>query len=163
MSAATVEPTWQLVSPADFPQVLAIEQRAYSHPWSAANFQDSISSGYRIQGLWQGDELIAYSVCMPGVEELHLLNFTVSPNHQSQGHARRLLQDVCEAAAARGFGWIWLEVRASNARAIAVYERFGFSRVGERKGYYPLSRTERENAIVMSLEIAQASTGGPAA
>jgi ribosomal-protein-alanine N-acetyltransferase len=49
--------------------------------------------------------------------------------------------------------WIWLEVRVSNVRAIAVYERFGFRAVGERKNYYPLAPGVRENAMIMSLRL----------
>ncbi len=157
--ALATECSMRAVNAKHLPELLAIEQRAYSHPWSHTNFTDSLASGYRIQGLWLGNALIGYSVAMDGVDELHLLNFTVAPEHQGQGHARALLGDLCEAAESRGFAWIWLEVRASNARAIAVYERFGFARVGQRKGYYPLDRTEREDAIVMSLEIAEARLG----
>jgi [ribosomal protein S18]-alanine N-acetyltransferase len=146
---------FELLTANDLAQVLHVEQRAYSHPWSMQNFQDSLASGYRLQGLWQGQQLLAYSVCMPGVDELHLLNFTVNPSHQGQGVARMLMGDVCAAAHARRFEWIWLEVRQSNARAIAVYERLGFARVGQRRGYYPMSHTQREDAIVMSLEVAK--------
>jgi ribosomal-protein-alanine N-acetyltransferase len=51
--------------------------------------------------------------------------------------------------------WVWLEVRRSNVRAIAVYERHGFQQVGVRKGYYPATRAGREDAIVMTLALAR--------
>ena len=82
---------------------------------------------------------------------MHLLNITVAPVCQGQGWGRVLLQSVVDASQACHAQCLWLEVRASNARALSVYERFGFRRVGERKRYYPLSAEQREDAIVMSL------------
>ena len=51
---------------------------------------------------------------------------------------------------------LWLEVRESNERARAVYERYGFVEVGRRRGYYPAPRFAREDAIVMSLGVSGA-------
>ncbi len=48
---------------------------------------------------------------------------------------------------------VLLEVRPSNARALAVYERFGFAEIGRRKGYYPAHEGKREDAIVMRLAV----------
>ena len=53
---------------------------------------------------------------------------------------------------AQGAQWLWLEVRTGNARALQVYERQGYRRVGVRKGYYP-AHGGREDAIVMSLRL----------
>jgi ribosomal-protein-alanine N-acetyltransferase len=53
----------------------------------------------------------------------------------------------------QGAQWLWLEVRESNARAIAVYERHGYRRVGLRKNYYPAQDGQREHAVVMSLRL----------
>ena len=58
---------------------------------------------------------------------------------------------MCDWSRQRQAQWLWLEVRASNARAMAVYQRLGFKRVGTRKAYYPLSPGQREDAVVMSL------------
>jgi [ribosomal protein S18]-alanine N-acetyltransferase len=147
------------IAQAQLPQLLAIEQRAYSHPWSEANFSDSLASGYRIQGLWHAASLAGYSVVMRGVDESHLLNLTVAPEHQGQGMAQALLAELCAWSLNSGLGWLWLEVRASNAKAIRAYQRFGLQQVGQRKGYYPLNRLEREDAIVMSLELSRVAIG----
>jgi ribosomal-protein-alanine N-acetyltransferase len=53
----------------------------------------------------------------------------------------------------RGAHWLWLEVRVSNTRAMQVYERYGYARVGERKNYYPADQGHREDAVVMSLKL----------
>ena len=49
---------------------------------------------------------------------------------------------------------LWLEVRAGNERAQAINRRYGFASVGVRKGYYPAPQSRREDALVMSLDIA---------
>ena len=135
--------------------LLAVEQRAYSHPWSRGNFTDSLHSGYQIELLLGGDQLIGYFVAMPGVEEAHLLNITVAPKFQQQGWAIVLLDALALWARGRGAQWLWLEVRISNQRARQVYEKYGFQRVGERKRYYPITGpgTEREDAVVMSYAL----------
>ena len=51
-------------------------------------------------------------------------------------------------------GKLWLEVRASNERARAVYLRYGFSEVGRRRAYYPVPQGPREDALLMSLMVA---------
>jgi len=141
--------------------VLAIEKRGYSHPWSKANFIDSIATGYHCRALVgpasthasTGPTLIGYYVAMQGVDEVHLLNITVAPEFQRQGWAPLMLEALAGWARGQKTQWLWLEVRASNERALDVYARNGFRRVGLRKGYYPGVATLREDAIVMSLRL----------
>jgi [ribosomal protein S18]-alanine N-acetyltransferase len=142
----------------DWLEVVArIEQSAYEHPWTVGNFLDSIKAGYQAQmltgGVQPSAELIGYFVAMHGVDEVHLLNITVAPAHQRQGWAHVMLDAVTLWARGQGAQWVWLEVRPSNARARAVYARYGFREVGLRKQYYPSSTGEREDAVVMSLAI----------
>lgn len=140
---------------ADLDLVMAVEVQAYGHPWSRGNFTDSLAAGYVAEVLQhaQGAGLLGYYVAMPGVQELHLLNLTVAPEHQHQGWGLRLLRALRERALERALGALWLEVRASNARARAVYRAFGFAERGTRRGYYPASASRREDAIVMGLEL----------
>lgn len=74
-----------LQQPGQLDALMAVEQRAYSHPWSRGNFTDSLASGYQIELLLGGEQVIGYFVAMPGVEEAHLLNITVAPEFQQQG------------------------------------------------------------------------------
>jgi ribosomal-protein-alanine N-acetyltransferase len=99
------------------------------------------------------DILLGYFVAMPGVQEVHLLNITVDPDFQRQGWGVMMLAALCIWSRGQDAKWLWLEVRASNQRAIHVYERYGFKRVGERKNYYPLHVGQREHAVVMSLQL----------
>ncbi len=133
--------------------VLAIEQSAYSHPWSRANFSDSLAAGYELQCLVGGDELLGYFVAMAGYREVHLLNITVAPAHQRQGWARVMLDALAIWSRGRQAEWLWLEVRTGNTRAQQIYEHCGFAQVGLRKGYYPAAHGEREDAVVMNLRL----------
>ena len=133
--------------------VLRIEKSAYAHPWTRGNFADSLKSGYQLLALMGGDTLIGYLVAMEGVDEVHLLNITVAPEFQGQGFGVLMLDALSVWARSRQALCLWLEVRESNARAMQVYERFGYRRVGERKHYYPAARGQREHAVVMSLKL----------
>ena len=131
----------------------AIENAAYEFPWTRGNFTDSMASGYAIQLLCAGEQILAYFVAMRGVDEVHLLNLTVAPQFQRQGWSLMLLETLALWARGQGAEWLWLEVRAGNLRAQAVYERFGFKQVGMRPRYYPAANGTREDAVVMSLAL----------
>ena len=132
--------------------VVAIERRAYGHPWTRGNFADSLRSGYEAQLLCAGDTIIGYFVAMQGVDEVHLLNITVDPAYQGQGWGRVMLDGLAIWARGQKAQWLWLEVRTSNVRAQQVYLRYGYRKVGERKHYYPAEHG-REDAIVMSYKL----------
>jgi len=166
------------------PAVCAIERSAFTHPWTPANFTDSLAAGYHCQclvapppesdpaeaprgarALWHrvvarepGETLIGYFVAMKGVDEVHLLNITVAPAFQGQGWAPLMLEALAGWSRGQNAQWLWLEVRASNLRALAVYERNGFRRVGMRKGYYPAQGSAREDAVVMSLRLHESTS-----
>ena len=133
--------------------LLAVEQRAYTHPWTRGHFTDAMASGYQTQLLMADEHLLGYFVAMMGVEEVHLLNLTVNPDYQRQGWARVLLDALALWSRGRKAQWLWLEVRASNQRAQDIYLTHGFRRVGERKRYYPAEHGLREDAVVMSLAL----------
>jgi len=149
-----------LLRPMDIDAIAAIvpiEKAAYEFPWSRGNFIDSLAAGYLMYSLLGNDgETLAYFVAMTGVDEMHLLNITVAPMHQRQGHARRMLDALVALARERLARQLWLEVRASNHRATNIYLRYGFRHIGVRRGYYPAPHGQREDARVMSLDLAGA-------
>jgi ribosomal-protein-alanine N-acetyltransferase len=147
------EAQFEPMTEARLDEVVRIEERAYAHPWTRGNFSDSLRSGYQAQMLVADETLLGYFVAMEGVDEVHLLNITVSPDYQSQGWGRIMLDAIELWARGRSAQWLWLEVRVSNQRALRIYERHGYRRVGERKGYYPADDGRREDAIVMSLKL----------
>ena len=148
-----VEARLESLDAARLDALLQIEQRAYPHPWTRGNFMDALRSGYHARALLAGEELLGYYVAMQGVDEVHLLNITVSPNYQSQGWGRVMLDALALWSRGLGAQWLWLEVRVGNTRAIAIYETHGYRRVGLRKNYYPAAHGQREDAVVMSLRL----------
>ncbi len=150
---APLQARLETLTPLLLDALLAVEQRAYSHPWTRGNFTDALASGYQAQVLMAGDHLLGYFVAMMGVDEVHLLNLTVAPEFQRQGWARVLLEALALWSRGQGAQWLWLEVRASNLRAQQIYLAHGFRRVGERKRYYPADHGQREDAVVMSLSL----------
>jgi [ribosomal protein S18]-alanine N-acetyltransferase len=148
----TMEAGFEPMTEERLTEVVAVERRAYDHPWTRGNFADSLRSGYQAQLLCAGETLIGYFVAMRGVDEVHLLNITVDPIFQGQGWGRVMLDALALWSRAQGAQWLWLEVRNSNERAQQVYLRYGYRRVGERKNYYP-AHGGREDAIVMSYKL----------
>lgn len=148
----SVEAAFEPMSDARLDEVVAIERRAYDHPWTRGNFADSLRSGYHAQLLCAGEAVLGYFVAMQGVDEVHLLNITVDPAYQGQGWGRIMLDALALWARAQKAQWLWLEVRISNKRAQEVYLRQGYRRVGERRNYYPAAQG-REDAIVMSYRL----------
>ena len=148
-----IEADFEPMTEARVDEVVAIEQSAYDHPWTRGNFLDSMRSGYEAQILGAGDTVLGYFVAMKGVDEVHLLNITVAPARQGEGWGRVMLDALVLWARGQGAQWLWLEVRVSNVRAQRIYERHGYKRVGERKGYYPNGAGRREDAVVMSLKL----------
>ena len=133
------------------PELLLVEQSAYSHPWTGLNFTDAMVSGYHMP-VWRIDnEVWCYLVAMRGADEVHLLNFTVAPARQHRGLGRHMLDHLLSWSRAQDVHAIWLEVRVSNQRAIAIYTACGFVQDGVRPGYYPAHHGVREDAVVMSL------------
>ena len=142
------------MTPAVLDEVLAVERAAYPHPWTRGNFVDSLAAGYEAElrrDAAAGGALLGYWVALAGVGELHLLNLTVVPAQQRRGLGRALLARVVERARALGMASVWLEVRPSNAPALALYERCGMRLAGRRRGYYPAAGGAREDALVMKL------------
>ncbi len=149
--ASAPEPRLVVLGLPDLDAVMDIEPRAYPFPWSRGNVSDSLGRGHRARGLRcvQEGRLLAYAIAMPGVEEWHLLNLTVCPEHQGRGLGRRLLDDLVDHAVGDGSAQVWLEVRSSNERARRLYQRQGFEAVGLRRHYYPAGPGRREDAVVM--------------
>ncbi|MDR2450492.1 MAG: ribosomal protein S18-alanine N-acetyltransferase [Candidatus Accumulibacter sp.] len=133
----------------DLDEILRIEYRVYSHPWSRGNFSDSIAGGHSVWICRVGGELVGYFVLMLAVDEAHLLNISVAEKRQGLGYGARLLHHAMDVARRCGVGTLLLEVRPSNERALALYRQFGFRRIGVRRGYYPAPEG-REDALVLT-------------
>lgn len=138
----------------DVDEVHALECSVFPHPWSRANFSDSLASGY---DAWTARDaagrLAGYYLLMYAVDEAHLLDVAVAADRQGQGLGRHLLERIGARAREQGMASVLLEVRPSNERALAVYRRYGYREIGRRKGYYPAHGGQREDAIVMRIDL----------
>ena len=155
MSAVLREPAERVepMRPEDLAEVLAIEQAAYEFPWTHGNFIDSLRAGHSTWTMRDtSGSLIAYAVVMIALDEAHLLNLTVARSCQRFGFGWRMLEAMAENARSYGARSMLLEVRPSNVAAQKMYERYGFVRIGTRRGYYP-ARDGREDAIVMRVSL----------
>jgi ribosomal-protein-alanine N-acetyltransferase len=132
----------------DVDEMLAIENCVCPFPWSRGNFVDSIASGYSAWGCRVAGELVGFFVLMVAMDEAHLLNISVAAQRQTMGFGARLLCQAMRAARRAGAASLLLEVRPSNAKALAMYRRFGFQQIGVRRDYYP-AECGREDALVM--------------
>jgi ribosomal-protein-alanine N-acetyltransferase len=154
--SAVLEPVVEMLpmSARDLDDVLRIEFRVYSHPWSRGNFTDSIGSGHSAWVCRAGGGLVGYFVLMMAVDEAHLLNLSVDEKNQGTGFGARLLRHAMDVAGRGGAAALLLEVRPSNARALALYRHFGFRQIGVRRGYYPAS-AGREDALVLTRALGE--------
>ena len=140
------------MSAADLAMIRPIEDASYSHPWSEGNFADSLKAGYSAWLLEEGDACLGYYVVMQVVDELHVLNLAVAPAQRRRGLGRRLLEHALAGARERGAVRALLEVRVSNAPAIALYRAEGFTDLAVRHAYYPADGG-REDALIMEKDL----------
>jgi [ribosomal protein S18]-alanine N-acetyltransferase len=133
----------------DLDEVLAIEGAVYSHPWARGNFTDSLRSAYQCRTWRLGGELLGYFVLMAAAGEAHLLNLSVAAAWQRRGHGSALLSEALRVGRDGGARQMFLEVRPSNRPGQALYERFGFRKIAQRRNYYP-AQAGREDALVLS-------------
>jgi len=145
-------PRYRRMTAADIDAVVAIEDAVYPHPWTLGNFADSIAAGYHCWIVECAGVMAGYTVVMIAAGEAHLLNLSVSALWQRRGIGRELLNFVLKLARDYGAKMIYLEVRPSNAAAVALYASAGFAEIALRRSYYPAGDT-REDAAVMQLQL----------
>lgn len=153
--SAQLEGAWRLypMHPSHLAQVLTIEQEAYTHPWTEGIFSDCLRVGYSAWVVTNTlGEVQAYALMSMAVGEAHILNICVAPDQQRRGMAAFLLRHLLMVARAAGVGLVLLEVRKSNDAAQKLYRKYNFTKIGERRDYYP-AREGREDALVLALEL----------
>ena len=133
---------------ADIEAVYQVELQCHSHPWSKKLFLSNFGKRYFNHVILDEQRVIGYFVVSSVAGEVTLMNIAVEPNKQGTGIGRQLLQFLKDLSSSNGEQEIWLEVRASNSAALALYNRLGFSEVDRRKDYYPCIQG-REDAIIM--------------
>jgi ribosomal-protein-alanine N-acetyltransferase len=134
----------------DLDQVMVIERLSYSTPWKPEHFLQEIHSplSFPFVATVNG-EVSAYLCLMSLFEEAQIMNIAVAPNRRGLGLAKKLMELAIETSRGKGAETLVLEVRESNAAAIALYESFGFVRYFVRKRYYD----GQEDAILMEKSL----------
>lgn len=133
----------------DIADILQIEELCYGeHHWSYESFATELSnkiSSYKCV-LDSKNKCVGYVGMWKIVDEAHITNISVHPEYQNKKIAHRLLLDLIEECYFEKIKFITLEVRASNKKALHLYEKFGFNSLGLRKKYY---QDNNEDAIIM--------------
>lgn len=137
----------------DLAAVMALERKSYPFPWSEGIFRDCLRIGYCSWVAEAARTVVGYAVMSVAAGEGHLLNLCIDPDHHGEGLGKRLLRHMLRLAREHGADTAFLEVRPSNAVALALYRDAGFVEVGMRRAYYPAGRGKREDAIVLAMQL----------
>ena len=132
---------------AHVPQVAALEKLCFSAPWSEKSVAGELENKL---ALWlvatDGGTVAGYIGSQTVLDETDMMNVAVHPDYRRQGVGEALVAALSARLKELGSRSLTLEVRASNAPAIALYEKLGFEQVGLRKNYY---RNPREDALIL--------------
>jgi len=131
------------------PQVAALERVCFSHPWSEAALESELWNDAAVIIVAEGEDgtVLGYAGLQTVLDEGYITNVAVDPAYRRQGLADALISAFVRFGQAK-LAFLTLEVRASNAPAIALYAKHGFLEVGRRKNYYD---DPTEDAILMTL------------
>ena len=148
------------------PQIAALEKTCFSHPWSEELLRQALWNEAAAIVVAEGEDgtVLGYAGVSTVLDEGYIDNVAVDPRFRRQGVADELIAALVRFGRAK-LAFLTLEVRASNAPAIALYAKHGFQEAGRRKHYYD---DPREDAIIMTLEFnhetesaEQGTTDGP--
>lgn len=124
--------------------IAEIERQCFPEPWSEDALREELGKGLFLAAVEDGT-VTGYVGCQTVLDEGYITNVAVLPAFRRRGVAERLLTALLGQA--QGLAFVTLEVRASNAAAIALYEKLGFERAGVRRGFY---RAPKEDAVLMT-------------
>ena len=132
-------------------KVAELESECFSEPWSEEGLSAELTkSEARFFVCENEGELAGYMGMHIILDECYITNVAVFPQLRRKGIGEALVSHCVKKAAEEGCSFISLEVRVSNSAAIALYEKLGFERVGERKNFY--SRPT-ENGLIMTRNL----------
>ena len=127
-----------------------LERICFSRPWSRKMLAEELENqcaAFLVAEDSVSGRVLGYAGLMVVADEGYITNVAVFPEYRRQGIAAQILQVFLQFAAANHLAFLTLEVRPSNAAAIALYQGFGFEEVGRRKNYYDLPK---EDALILT-------------
>ncbi|MBO5716019.1 MAG: ribosomal protein S18-alanine N-acetyltransferase [Clostridia bacterium] len=128
------------------PAVAELEKATFFEPWSEKSLELFLTDGAFCVACVDSEVLFSYCTVTCVLDEAQIINVATDSEHRGRGLAREVLEFVFDECKKRNITSISLEVRESNAPAIALYNSLGFSMAGVRKNFYT---NPRENALVM--------------
>lgn len=132
-------------------QVAALEAICFRDPWSEKSVASELNNPL---SHWlvavEDDAVLGYIGSQTVLDESDMMNVAVSPAHRRKGIAEALVSALADALREKGSVKLTLEVRASNAPAITLYEKLDFKPIGLRKNYY---RNPKEDALILQKEL----------
>ena len=130
--------------------IAEMEKLCFSDPWSENSISAELASrlSYWLVAVESG-EVVGYIGSQSVLGQSDMMNVAVHPDHRRKGVAEALILTLSHDLKEQGNECLTLEVRASNAPAIALYEKLGFDTVGRRPNYY---RHPKEDALIMRKE-----------
>lgn len=129
-------------------QIEELEEQCFSVPWTVQQLRTQLSGNMHVFiAAVSGEEVLGYMGMMYVLDEGYISNVAVSPKYRHCGIADALISEIISRAKELELSFVTLEVRVSNAPAIALYKKHGFSDVGQRKNYYNFPT---EDAILMT-------------
>lgn len=140
------------LTPDRLPAAFVIEKASHAFPWSEKTFLSNQGERYLNLAIDVDGVMAGFAVTQVVLDEATLFNIAIDPAFQHQGLGRRLLEYLIERLREKSVTTLWLEVRASNAKAISLYQSLGFNEAAVRHNYYPAGNG-REDAIIMALYI----------
>ena len=131
-------------------QVAALEKMCFSDPWSENSVASELNNPLSLWLIAEENQAVCgYVGSQTVLDETDMMNIAVRPDCRRRGIAAALITELVHQLRERGSHILRLEVRESNAPAIALYEAMGFTQLGLRKNYY---RNPRENALILGKE-----------
>ena len=135
----------------DVPTVHRIDQASFSLPWSERSFRYEIQEN-RISRCWvavENEQVVGMLVLWLIEDEAHIATIATHPDHRRRGIGEELLIEALSQVEREGATRAFLEVRAGNLGAQAMYAKYGFVQDGFRKQYY---KDNNEDALLLSLD-----------
>ena len=136
------------VSAEHIPQIEEIERECFSRPWTSEQLRSQMRDAqHEFIAAVDGGRVLGYVGLMYVLDEGYISNVAVHPEARRQGIGNALIDALASKAAALELAFLTLEVRESNAPAIALYAKHNFHPVGKRKNYYD---APKEDAVLMT-------------
>ncbi|GMU71042.1 MAG: ribosomal-protein-alanine N-acetyltransferase [Betaproteobacteria bacterium PRO3] len=152
--------SWRPLEERDLAYVAALERGIHAVPWTLGNFRDALAAGYCARVGEREGRIVVFGVLMLAPGEAQVLNLSVVTDARRQGLGRALLRQFLDVAERAGAGQCFLEVRVSNAPALALYAAEGFLPVARRDDYYPATASApREDALVLRRDLPRRTAG----